>query len=230
MDLHLGLASALWLGILAAISPCPLATNIAAISYIARDIDSTKRILLTGAVYALGRALAYVGLGFLVVSSLLTIPDVAMILQTEANKILGPILILVGVFLLGVLKFPGFGISVTDRVQKKLANAGIWGAGVLGILFALSFCPVSAGLFFGGVIPQSLKANSSFFFTTTFGIGTALPVIAFSFVTAFGTRYTATFFGKLTQVEKWVRPLTAVIFIAVGGYLLYQVIPKPGWE
>jgi len=212
------LGSAVWLGILTSISPCPLATNIAAISYIGKRVDSPDKVLLSGLMYTLGRMLAYTILGVLVVASVLSIPDIAMFLQRNMSKALGPILIVVGLLLLGIINFrlPGFGASekVTGRVEKW----GIWGAGILGFIFALSFCPVSAALFFGSLIPLAVEHQSSVMMPTVYGVGTALPVVVFAVLIALGAKWVGTAFNKITAFEKWARRITAVAFLLVGVY------------
>jgi cytochrome c biogenesis protein CcdA len=212
------LGSAVWLGILTSISPCPLATNIAAISYIGRRVDNPRKVVAAGLLYTCGRMVTYLVLGILIVASVLSIPELAMFLQQNMNKFLGPILIVVGMFLLGLISFslPGGGIGA--RMQGRVERFGIWGAGLLGLLFALSFCPVSAALFFGSLIPLAIDHSSSVLMPTVYGIGTALPVIVFAFVIAVSTRLVGVMFDKLKTVEKWARLITGVVFIAVGIY------------
>jgi cytochrome c-type biogenesis protein len=219
MDAYfVALGSAAWLGILTSISPCPLATNIAAISYIGKRVDRPGTVLLSGLMYTVGRMLTYVILGILVVASILSIPDVATFLQQNMNKALGPILIIVGVLLLGLfnLRFPGFGVS--EKVTARADMWGIWGAGALGFLFALSLCPVSAALFFGSLIPLAVDHQSSIVMPTVYGIGTALPVVAFAVLIALGAKWVGTAFHKISVFEKWARRITAVAFILVGIY------------
>ncbi len=149
-------ASALWLGILTSISPCPLATNIAAISFIGRRVSNPRRVFFTGLLYALGRIAAYVVLGIIIVASLLSSSEISLFLQKYLNRVLGPILILVGMVLLELipLRLPGGGFG--DGFQRRAERFGMWGAAVLGFVFALSFCPLSAALFFGSLIPLYL--------------------------------------------------------------------------
>lgn len=222
----LALVSAVWLGILTSISPCPLATNIAAISYIGKRVDRPGTVLLSGVIYTAGRMLTYIILGVLVVAGILSIPDVAMFLQQNMNKALGPILIIVGLLLLGLFNIglPGFGASkkVTGRVEKW----GIWGAGALGFLFALSFCPVSAALFFGSLIPLAVDYQSSVMMPTAYGIGTALPVVAFAILIALGAKWVGIAFNKISIFEMWARRITAVAFFLVGIY--YSLIHIAG--
>ena len=159
-ELILGTLSALWLGILTSISPCPLATNIAAISFIGRRVSHGRVVFLTGLLYTLGRMLTYVVLGILLITSVLSIPQVSYILQKYMNKILGPILIFVGMILLELIRFNVTGCGFSEKMQRRVETSGIWGAGLLGIVFALSFCPISAALFFGSLIPLSIKSFS----------------------------------------------------------------------
>jgi cytochrome c biogenesis protein CcdA len=220
--------SAIWLGILTSISPCPLATNIAAITYIGQRVDRPAKVLLSGLLYTVGRMATYVLLGVLVVASVLSIPDVAMFLQQNMNKFLGPILVVVGLLLLGLfnLRLPGVGVG--DRFQRRVDRWGIWGAGLMGLLFALSFCPVSAALFFGGLIPIAIEQESNILMPTVYGIGTALPVVAFALLIAIGTRFVGRLFNKLTVFEKWARRITGVVFLAVGLY--YVLVYLVGWQ
>lgn len=217
-DLVLGTLSALWLGILTSISPCPLATNIAAISFISRRISQTRVVFLMGLFYTLGRILTYIVLGALLVTSVLSIPQVSHILQKYMNKFLGPILILVGMILLELIRFniPSPGLS--EKMQKRVGGYGIWGALLLGIVFALSFCPVSAALFFGSLIPLSVKCGSCFTLPALYGLGTGLPVLLFAFLIAVGTQSIGKAFNKLMRLEWWVRRLTGGVFILIGIY------------
>lgn len=214
----LGFTSAVWLGVLTSISPCPLATNIAAISFIGKNVSSARMAFFSGLFYMAGRMLVYIALGILIVSSILAVTDLSFFLQDKVNMILGPVLIFAGIFLLGVIRLnlPGFGIST--KMQERAAGYGIWGAVLLGIVFALSFCPVSAALFFGSLIPLSVKYNSSFIVPSLYGIGTALPVLVFSFLVAFGARSIGQMFEKLTLFELWARRITGIIFIFIGVY------------
>jgi cytochrome c-type biogenesis protein len=220
--------SAVWLGILTSISPCPLATNIAATTYIGRRVDRPGKVLVSGLLYAVGRMVTYVLLGVLVVASVLAISDVAMFLQQNMNKLLGPILIAVGLLLLGLFNVRLPGVGVGERTQARADRWGVWGAGLLGLLFALSFCPVSAALFFGSLIPLAVEHKSSVLMPTVYGIGTALPVIAFALLVALGTRYVGRVFNKMIAIERWARRGTALVFLVVGLY--YVLVYLAGWQ
>lgn len=217
-DLLFGALSALWLGILTSVSPCPLATNVAAISFISRSISKTRTVFLTGVVYTLGRMLTYVALGILLVASVLSTPQVSHFLQKNANKVLGPVLILVGVVLLGAVRISFPAGAASERLGAQAQRWGIWGAGLLGVIFALSFCPLSAALFFGSLLPLSVKYNSSVTLPALYGLGTGIPVLAFAVLMALGSQAVGRAFNKLTKTELWVRRATGIIFVVVGVY------------
>lgn len=210
---------AFWFGILTSISPCPLATNIAAISFLGKRVERPGSVFLGGLLYTAGRTITYVILGIVLVGGLLAAPQVSQFLQKYMNQLLGPILILVGMFLLELLSLnlPGTG-KTGERLREKAESGGFWGAGLLGIIFALSFCPTSAALFFGSLIPLSVQANSNVIMPLIYGVGTALPVFAFALLIALGTQQVGKAFNRLTQFEKWARRITGVIFIVVGIY------------
>lgn len=213
-------ATAIWLGILTSISPCPLASNLAAVSFLGRQVARPRRALLAGLAYSTGRAVTYVAVGSLVVGSVLSIPSVSMFLQHRMNQILGPLLVVVGVAMTGWVRIPW---PVWDRgrgASERLAGGGILGAGALGMIFALSFCPVSAGLFFGGLIPLAVGSRSLVLLPAVYGVGTALPVVVFAALLAFGARQVGRLFGVVTRIERVARPVTAVVFILAGLYLL----------
>ncbi len=211
-------ATAFWLGILTSISPCPLATNIVAISFISRNVASPSRVLWTGSLYTLGRTLTYAVLGSLLVGSILSIPHVSLALQYWMNRLLGPILVLVGMFLLDLLRFNFSTSLVSNSLQDRAQSWGTWGAGLLGMIFALSFCPVSAALFFGSLIPLSLKAGSRITLPALYGIGTGLPVALFAIGLAVGAQSISSALNRLGEIERWARRATGVVFIAVGIY------------
>jgi cytochrome c-type biogenesis protein len=215
-------ATALWLGILTSISPCPLATNIAAVSFIGREITSSKRILASGLIYTLGRTVAYVLLGVVLVAGLLQIPPVAWFLQRRMNQVLGPLLILIGIIVMGWLRIPLVSWSPSERSIHRAKAWGLWGVGLLGFVFALAFCPVSAGLYFGSLIPLATTNQSPVLLPTLFGIGTALPVVLVAILFAFGANYVGRALDILGRIERWGKWITGVTFLVVGIYLSWR--------
>jgi cytochrome c-type biogenesis protein len=214
------LLTALWLGILTSISPCPLATNIAAVSFISKTIVHPRAVLLSGLAYAFGRVLVYAILGALIIKSLLSVPVVANFLQHYMNQALGPILIIAGIFLLDIIKFSMPSLSLSQHHQSKLAGSGLPGACALGVIFALAFCPLSAALFFGSLIPLAMSTPLGVGLPVIYGIGTSLPVIVFAIGIAAGATTLSHWFHKLTTFERYIRKATGAIFIIVGIYYI----------
>ncbi len=210
---------ALWLGITTSISPCPLATNIAAISYVGRRAGTVRGIITAGLLYTLGRMISYLAVGFIVTKSLLSIPQLSMFLQTHMNQIIGPLLIVVGLVLFGFIDFSTGGGGFTEKLKAKVDKAGVWGALILGLLFALTFCPVSAALFFGSLIPIAVRHSSTFIIPSIYGIGTAVPVLVFAIIMAFSVRAVGKVFSKITSIEIWIRRIMALVFIGAGVYM-----------
>jgi cytochrome c biogenesis protein CcdA len=216
--------SAFWLGVLTSISPCPLATNILAISFISKKITKTRLVILTGLLYTLGRTIAYVALSALLLVSVFSIPQLSQLLQIYINKILGPVLILTGMVLLELISIKTAAAGLGEKTQRKIESMGLFGAVLLGIIFALSFCPVSAALFFGSLIPLSIKHHSAVTLPAFYGFGTALPVALFALLIAFGAKSLAKAFDKLTQLEIWFRRVTGFAFILIGIYFCLRYI------
>ena len=211
-------ATAVWLGILTSISPCPLASNVVAITYIGKGLANTRRVIMAGLLYTAGRMFTYAVLGVLLAASLASIVGVSDALLRHMNQLLGPVLIIAGMFVLELLKWnPGTG-GICERVQRGADRWGLWGAAALGSVFALSFCPVSAALFFGSLIPLAIASGAWVVMPSLYGIGTGLPVLGFAFLAAFGAGAISSVFDRVARVELWARRVTGVVFIAVGVY------------
>jgi len=219
-----GVLAALWLGILTSISPCPLATNIAAISYIGRRVERPALVLTTGLLYTLGRTLVYIVLALLIVASLLAIPQLSAFLRHYMDLILGPLLIVAGMFLLELLSFRRRGSGLSESTQRRVDRSGIWGGLLLGVLFALSFCPTSAALYFGGLIPLATDLGSPLLLPPLYGIGTALPVVVFAVFIAIGAQYLGKAFNVLSRIELWARRITGLAFIAIGIFYCLRYV------
>ena len=220
----LGALFAFWLGLLTAISPCPLATNIAAISFIGRKISSPRRTFFSGAAYTIGRSLTYIVIAAVLVFGLTAIPQASWFLQKYMNQFLGPLLIIVGMFLLELIRIDLPAFVSNKRMEKQAEKSGLMSSGFLGIMFALSFCPVSAALFFGSLVPLSVKHESFLIMPLLYGIGTGLPVLAFALAIALGAKSLTQVFNRLGRVELWARRGTGVIFILIGIYFCLRFI------
>ncbi|MBU1121257.1 MAG: sulfite exporter TauE/SafE family protein [Candidatus Omnitrophica bacterium] len=224
LQIILPFVSALWLGILTSISPCPLATNIAAVSFLSKKINHPKLVLQSSIAYTAGRMLTYAALGVVIITSLASVPVTANFLQKYMNKILGPVLLIVGLFLLDIIKMNIPSFSISQDKQNALAESGAKGSFVLGVVFALSFCPIAAALFFGSLIPLALKSTYGIILPFFYGIGTGIPVVVFALGIAMGLTSFSKWFRKIAALELYTRKITGVIFILVGIYFIWGYI------
>ncbi|MBI4706502.1 MAG: sulfite exporter TauE/SafE family protein [Candidatus Omnitrophica bacterium] len=226
MGILIVFGSAFWLGILTSISPCPLATNIAAVSFLSKKIAHPFMVFLSGLAYTVGRMVAYATLGWIIINSFLSVPEVAQFLQKYMGKALGPLLIVTGLFLLEIITIKLPGVALSQKHHNKLVESGAPGAFLLGIIFALAFCPVSAALFFGSLIPLALNNKAGTILPFIYGVGTGLPVFIFSVAIALGVTSMSHWFHKITKLEYYTRRITGVIFIFAGLYYIGIYILK----
>lgn len=213
--------TAFLLGLLTAISPCPLATNITAIGYISKDIENQNRIFINGLLYTLGRIVTYTLLGFILIPILREGASMFAIQKTVSKYgelVLSPVLIFMGLYMLNLIKIniPSLHLG-GDKLEKK-AKGG-WGALFLGALFAFAFCPTSGMLYFGMLMPMSASATSGgYLLPVIFAIATGLPVLLISWILAYSISELGKFYNQMKWFEKWFRKIVAILFIAVGLY------------
>ena len=200
-----------------AISPCPLATNITAIGFISKDIDNRPKVFLNGLIYTLGCCITYTGIGLVFYYSIGQ-SEFSGFIQLWGEKILGPLMFVIGLFMLGILKLkiPGIG-SLTEKMENK-SRTGFWGVLLLGIVFALAFCPYSGVLYFGMLIPMTVSGPSGLYLPIVFAIATGIPVIIFAWLIAFSVGKIGNLYNKIKTFELWFRRIVAMLFIAVGIY------------
>lgn len=215
--------TAFLLGLLTAVSPCPMATNIAAIGYIGKDIENRKKIFIKGLLYTLGRVIAYTALGIILIAVLKGGSSVFGIQKTVGvwgELIIGPLLLLIGLFMLfgSRLNLPKFGFSGNP---EGLARKGGWGALLIGMLFAMAFCPTSGVFYFGMLIPMSATAPAGYLLPVLFAVATALPVLAIAWILAFSVNRIGSFYGKMKSFQKWLNLAVGVIFVIAGIYYCY---------
>jgi len=213
--------TAFLLGLMTAISPCPLATNITAIGYISRDIKIRRKVFINGLLYTLGRAITYTVLGVILYFGASKF-QISRLFQANGGKILGPLLLIVGILMLDVIKFrlPGGG-SLTDKISSKLKFDSGWSALLLGIVFAMAFCPYSGVLYFGMLIPITITSASGLYLPLVFAIATGLPVIFVAWLLAYSISEIGVFYNRIKTFERWFRRIVAAIFILGGIYYLY---------
>jgi cytochrome c-type biogenesis protein len=207
------------LGLMTAISPCPLATNISAIGFISRDIENRRRVFIKGLVYTLGRAISYTGLGIILYFGASKM-HVTMLFQGWGEKLLGPVLILIGIFMLDIirLKFPGFS-ALTEKMGEH-SKRSYWGTLLLGMVFAMAFCPYSGVLYFAMLIPITIASAGGLYLPIVFAIATGLPVIIFAWLLAYAVGNVGKLYDRIKLFELWFRRIVAVLFILVGIYYI----------
>ncbi len=231
------IGAALYLGLLTSISPCPLATNIAAISYVGRKVGDSRWVIAAGFLYTLGRCLLYLGLAVLLAVTAMSIPAVSLFLQKYMHLVLAPIFLLLGMFLVGLVTIGGGGARMSEGMQKRVDSMGIWGAFLLGVLFALAFCPTSAAWFFGLValmlgseagaitavltkvgisLPAASLPGATIVLPIVYGIGTGVPVLLVAFLLAYSAKSVGKTYNVLSKVEWWARQITGWVFVLAG--------------
>lgn len=219
----LALLTALILGLMTAISPCPMATNITAIGFISRDIQNQRRVFINGLIYTLGRSLSYTALGLLFYFS---VGQFALekFFQNWGERILGPVLIIIALFMLGLIKLNVPGLTAFNERMETKARQSVWGVLLLGILFALAFCPYSGVLFFGLLIPMTISSPEGLFLPFVFALGTGFPVIIFAWIIAFSVGRISGIYKKVKVFEFWFRRMVAFLFLGVGIYYLIRAL------
>ena len=216
----LPIVSALILGLMTAISPCPLATNITATAYISKNITNKKKVFISGLLYALGRAFSYTVLGVVLFFGASKF-EIALFFNQNGEKFLGPLLIIIGLIMLNVIKLNFLGnINVTEKLSEKFKSKGLLGSFLIGVIFALAFCPYSGALFFGMLIPMTISNAGGLYLPLVFAIGTGLPVILFTYLLAFAAGSIGVVYNKIKSVEKWMRYIAGIVFILVGLYYI----------
>jgi sulfite exporter TauE/SafE len=214
--------TALVLGFMTAISPCPLATNITAVGFISKDIENRNRVFVNGLLYTLGRAISYTSIALVIYLGADQF-KFSGFFQLYGEKILGPLLVVIGLFMLDIfkMKFPGLS-GLTSRMENK-SNWGFFDAILLGMIFAMAFCPYSGVLYFGMLVPITVASASGLYLPVVFAIATGIPVIVFAWILAFSVGSIGGFYNKIKNFEIWFRRLIAVLFIVVGIYYIFRV-------
>jgi cytochrome c biogenesis protein CcdA len=225
-DFAAAASGAFWLGVLTAACPCLLTNNIAAMSFIARRIDKPGHVVISALLYALGQVLTFIVLAMVLVQGLLSMPLVSLWLQKNLTQFLGPLLILVGMVLLEMLPLPLPRGKLKQWVQSHGETGGLWGAALMGIIFALSFCPKTAALFFGGLVPLAIEHKSSILLPTLFGAGAAGPLLLFAVLLSLGANRVAKIYKKVEYMERYGRWFTGGLFITIGIYMTLALTLK----
>lgn len=217
---NIPILSAFVLGLMTAISPCPLATNITATAFISKNISNKKLVFLSGIIYSLGRSFSYTVIGLVLYFGASKF-HVARFFNQNGEKFLGPLLIIIGLIMLNVIKLNFLGTSsFTETLSEKFKDKGLLGSFLIGIVFALAFCPYSGALFFGMLIPMSIASADGLYLPIVFAFGTGLPVILFTYLLAFAAGKVGVFYTKIAKIEKVMRYVAGVVFILTGMYYI----------
>lgn len=221
---NIPILTAFLLGIITSISPCPLATNITAIAFISKDIKSSKETLINGLFYILGRAISYTLLATLIYFGFSSF-EISTVFQEWSDKLLGPLLVAVGLFMLGIFKLKlSIGASKLEKIKEWLSKRGYLGSLLLGIIFALAFCPYSGVLYFGALIPLVLKSSEGLLLPPLFALGTSLPVVIFAIVIAFSIKKIGQLFEKTKKIGNITQKIAGTVFVAVGIYYVFKYL------
>jgi cytochrome c biogenesis protein CcdA len=218
---NIPLLSALVLGLMTAISPCPLATNITATAYISKNISSKRKVLLSGILYSLGRGFSYTTIGLILYFGASKF-HIARFLNQNGEKYLGPLLIIIGLIMLNIIQFNFLGKSnFQEKLSDKFKDKGLLGSFLIGVVFALAFCPYSGALFFGMLIPMTIASADGLYLPIIFAFGTGLPVILFTYLLAFTAGKVGVFYNRITKIEKVLRIAAGIVFILTGLYYVF---------
>jgi len=217
---NIPIVSAFILGLMTAISPCPLATNITATAFISKNISSKRKVFLSGLLYSLGRGFSYTSIGLIIYFGASKF-HIARFFNQNGEKYLGPLLIIIGLIMLNVIKFNFLAKSnFQEKLSEKFQNKGLLGSFLIGVVFALAFCPYSGALFFGMLIPMTIASPDGLYLPVVFAFGTGLPVILFTYLLAFTAGSVGVFYTRITQIEKIMRKVAGIVFILTGLYYI----------
>ncbi|MBK5208416.1 MAG: sulfite exporter TauE/SafE family protein [Flavobacteriaceae bacterium] len=217
---HIPILSAFVLGLMTAISPCPLATNITATAYISKNIASKKKVFLSGILYSLGRAFTYTTIGLILFFGASKF-HIARFFSQNGEKYLGPLLVIIGLIMLNVIRLNYFNkINFTDKLSEKFKDKGLLGSFLIGTVFALAFCPYSGALYFGMLIPMTISSIDGLYLPVIFAFGTGLPVLLFTYLLAFTANNIGPFYARITKIEKAMRIIAGIVFIITGIYYI----------
>ncbi|WCO00326.1 aromatic aminobenezylarsenical efflux permease ArsG family transporter [Psychroserpens ponticola] len=218
---NIPILSAFILGLMTAISPCPLATNITATAFISKNISSKRHVFLSGLLYSVGRGFSYTTIGLILYFGASKF-HIARFFNQNGEKYLGPLLIIIGLIMLNLIKLSFLGKSnFQEKLSEKFKDKGLLGSFLIGVVFALAFCPYSGALFFGMLIPMTITSVDGLYLPIVFAFGTGLPVIFFTYLLAFTAGKIGVFYNRITKIENVMRTIAGIVFILTGLYYVF---------
>jgi len=213
---ELPLVTPLLFGLIGAVAPCQLTTNLSAMAYVSSRLRDGRPGREAFA-YILGKVLVYTIVGAAVILLGLQLEASAVPVVIVARKALGPLMIVIGLGLLGLLRLRGsVGRGISTWLQARLPQNGAWGAFLLGMSFSLTFCPTLFWLFFGLTIPLALRSAAGWTFPGLFAVGTTLPLVAFAGLLAAGSGAAGGFVERLKRSSRLISRISGGIFILAG--------------
>ena len=212
--------SAFILGLMTAISPCPLATNITAIAYIGKDLENRRKVFYNGLIYTLGRMVSYTAVGMVIYYGASGY-KISELFHGYGERLLGPVLLFIGILLLNIIPFSWLRTGKVDWGGKLKVDSGSYlSMFLLGVVFALAFCPYSGVLYFLILIPLTIE-STNLLLPPVYALATGLPVIIIAWLIAFTLSGVGSFYNSIKVFELWFRRLVAVIFIISGLYFIW---------
>lgn len=217
--LFAGVLTSIALGALTIFHPCPLATNIAAVSFLCTWKERHRDKLLTGSLFVLGEITTLAALGSFISLSVVNIPSAANFFQDYILQLFGPIFILSGMMLLGILLPRQRILKIPEKLLKLGSKIGRLGGLFLGVLVALTFCPMSAAIFFGVLVPLSVSNDAVVLYPLFYGVGASLPLMIIAILVSRSTAILDRYFLMKKPAEKILRKMAGTVMILLGVFL-----------
>lgn len=220
--LDIPLVSALLFGLIGALSPCQVSTGLAAFVYATRRVDRPGAALASGLAYVGGKVLVYTALGLAAVALGVGMQQASIPVIVAARKAIGPLLLVIGLSMLGVIQLPlSVGAQLSARLERQAEGRGVLGAFLLGVAFAFAFCPTLFVLFFGLTLPLAVASPLGPLFPALFALGTTLPLLAFVTLAAAGGVGMGQFIRGAKGAGVVLNRVAGVVFVLVG---LHEIV------
>ena len=220
-SLNIPIASALLFGLIGSTAPCQLSSSAATLAFLSRGAADPRKVWAQTLAYVAGKMTVYLIVGGVMVMlglQLNQISQTAIPVIGLARRAMGPLLIIVGLFMLGLLNIQlSVGARLSTWLDKKVGRQrGILPAYLMGIAFSFAFCPTLFWLFFGLTIPLAIASTGGIVLPAVFAIGTALPIIGLAALMASGAINLSQFLKRFKAADVWIQRATGIIFILIG--------------
>jgi cytochrome c biogenesis protein CcdA len=214
--INVPMASAILFGLLGATAPCQLTTNLGAMAFVSRN-GGEGRPLREALAYVMGKVLIYSLAGGAVIFAGVKLQAAAIPVVVIARKLMGPLMLVLGLGFLGLLRLPGsMGVGLVGRLQSKLSGRGAGGAFLLGIVFSFTFCPTLFWLLFGLTVPLALQSPVGWSYPGLFAVGTGVPLLAFASLFAAGSELAGRWMRRVGGMHRVAGRIAGVVFLVAG--------------